>query len=357
MDDKKRLHRVLLIATIFVAYFLLGAQTVQKELIFQPSWARSTVGDVVKKKKTDAASATALPFRLGSRFGFFTDSGDILYDDIVSYNVALSPAAWSNYPAVPDSVNFNAPDGSKLFSLTSPGYPYILNDRLFMIDPDRGGSAEYDRSGTKKWSRQYSSVITSMDATAGLTLTGLLDGRMVLVDSSGRSVFEFSPGGSGIPVILGCALSPNGEYIALVCGIDKERFVLLQRKPDSYKVVFHDYLSSDFRRQVKVIFLQNSRKVVFEQEGKLGILDIRRRRLEDIPFSGRLFSIESGSYKDFFVVLSESGTKKRLVGLTNPNSILLDRYFDSDTSFIYQAGRSLFVGKDAWIMRIDIVEG
>jgi hypothetical protein len=326
-------------------------------LIFQPSWARSTVGEAIKKKKAGASPVTTLPFRLGNRFGYFTDTGDILYNDIVSYNVALSGSAWSNYPAVPDSVNFNAPDGSKLFSLNNPGYPYILNDRLFMIDTDRGGSSEFDRSGAKKWSRQYSSVITSMDAAAGLTLTGLLDGRMVLVDSSGRSVFEFSPGGSGIPVILGCALSPTGEYIALVCGIDKERFVLLQRKPDSYKVVFHDYLPSDFRRQVKVVFLQSSQKVVFEQEGKLGILDIRKGRLEDIPFSGRLFSIESGSYKDFFVVLSESGTKKRLVGLTSPRSIMLDRYFDSDTSFIYQQGRSLFVGKDEWIMRIDIVEG
>lgn len=358
MEDKKRINTILLGVAIFLAYFMLGAQSVQRELVFAPVWARSVVQNAPSGQKVAATAPDAvLPYRLGDRFGYFSENGSILYTDIVSYNVALASVAWSNYPPMPDSVSFNSPAGTKLFTLKDPGYPYILNNRLYFIDPDRSGVTEYDRTGAKRWSRQYSSIITSMDATDKLTLAGLLDGKIVLVDARGKDIFEFLPGGSTIPVILGCAISRDGEYIAVVCGIDRERFLLLRRMADTYKVVYHEYLPGDFRKQVRIAFLSSSPRIAFEQEGCLSLFDIPSRQMETLPYAGRLFSIEPGSYRDFFVVLSESGTVKHLLGLTEPRSILLDHAFSSDTAFISQQGRSIYLGKDSWILKVDILEG
>ena len=63
MDERKKLKRVLAISSIFIAYFLLGAQTVQKDLLFKPAWARSTVVD------TAAKNHGALGFFRRSGFG------------------------------------------------------------------------------------------------------------------------------------------------------------------------------------------------------------------------------------------------------------------------------------------------
>jgi len=187
-----------------------------------------------------------------------------------------------------------------------------------------------------------------VDAAAGLLLAGSLDGVIVVIDSSGRKVFSFEPGGSRYPVVLGCALSRDGSGLALISGIDNQRFLFLEHfgaSSGDYKVVYHEFLSGSFRRPVFISFIENDRWVLFERIGGLGFYEAGSRRTTKVGLDGEISMIDqSGGQGLVFTIISKSENRKELVGIMLPDRVMVAAPFKSDDVFLSRADSRLLIG-------------
>jgi hypothetical protein len=149
---------------------------------------------------------------------------------------------------------------------------------------------------------------------------------MILLNSQGVPVFPpFEPLGSRLSVILGCAISQDASRLALISGIDNQRFLLLERTGDTFRVIHHEFMNSGFRRPVHINFVNDDAKVIFEREGGLGIYAINSRTSININLEGEVVSLDSsGDGRFLFVVTSQGQNDKRLITIRFPGIVVND---------------------------------
>jgi hypothetical protein len=287
-----------------------------------------------------------LPFELGERFGYVDSAGRFTINQLKKGYVGLSDANWAEYTAKPDTIEVRDPWNNPLLTIAQgQGYPLFLDGRIFLINAEQNSVTEVDDGGEVRWTYDFAAPLTCVDAAAGLVLAGTLDGAVVLLDADGRLVFPFEPGGSRISVILGCRISSDGSRLALVSGVDDQRFLLLERSGESYKVVYHEFLEDGFRRNVHLAFVDQDNRVIFEREGGLGIYEINARSSLKLPLPGDILATdETGSAGLLFLVLSQSEREKNLVAIRFPGNVIIKAPFHSETVFLKRHDSQLYIG-------------
>jgi hypothetical protein len=367
---KKRLAAAGAVAAGLV-YFLVCAVPLQKELILAPGWdaklsaAPALPGAQAPKAKSPqslvragsaADSSAPIPFRLGDRFGYFSSEGSVLFAAPAPYGVALSPDAFAAYERVSEGFSVQSPDGSVLAKVAAPGYPFFAAGRRFVIAPDQESVTELSKDGRGEWTYHFRSVATAFGASPGVAAFGLMDGSIVGLDPSGAVVLDFAPGGSRIAGVYGVAVSPDGLLVAAITGLDKQRLVVMEKRSTAYRVAYHRYLSSDYRRPVAIAFTPDGRQLLFESPSGVGIYD-RAGRSESsisIPVSSKLGLTMMGG--ELMAFLSGEGGGKRLVCAARPDRRLVDIPLKAALAFAETSGNSLFLGLDDDIVRLDIQE-
>lgn len=350
MAEKKRRNWILLGAATFVVYLFTASAPIGSELVLEPVWLRAT-----KTAKNDpSATGELVPFRTEQHFGFFDADGRLSVVREMNGRYALSDFAWTEYPAIPAELDIRSPRDEALLRTEERGYPFFSDGRVFIIGPEQNSIAAVDGKGATAWRRDLSAPITCADASAGLLLVGLLDGSVELINSSGERIFGFDPGGSRLPVIVAAKLSRDGRRIALISGVDPQRFLLLERSGTSYKVAYHEFLERGFRRAVKAAFVDDERRVVFEREGSLGVYDIGARKSWKTPVGGDIVAMEESGDDGRLFLLVVASNRKELVGLRLPDDIYLRAPYSSATTFIARRGNRLYLGGDDSIAAFDI---
>ncbi|MCL2270483.1 MAG: WD40 repeat domain-containing protein, partial [Treponema sp.] len=295
MKADKRIGYIIGILIIAV-YFFLAARPIPLETVLVPRWLNSVEsGNPIylaagQAGESDDFPQTRIPFSLGSRFGYVSRDGFLSVNRVKKANVSLSAERWAEYEAEPERIVINDSNGEAVTDIGDPrGYPFFLDGRTFLIGGEQNVISEIDMSGNTSWEYEYASPLTCVDSAAGLVLVGLLDGIAGLLDSRGRQVFSFEPGGSRYSVILGCAISRDGTRLALISGIDDQRFLVLEHfgaSASDYKVVYHEFLSDGFRRPVYISFIEDDRWIVFECGGGIGLYEISSRKSKKVELSG-----------------------------------------------------------------------
>lgn len=356
MAEKKRGLAVLVAVGAFLLYYFVAARPLLSELEFQPRWVASIGAGAPAAPGGSPSADNVLPFKLGNRFGYIDEAGKVLFARESPYGLAFSPAAFSAYEGVHSEVSFSDPYGKELFKVKSTGYPFIQRGRFFIVSNDRAGVAEYDGAGELLWSRDFPSALSCADANGGLFLAGCVTGEAVLVGPDGAALSEFSPGGSRIPCVYGCAVAPDGAWYALLSGVDKQRILLLQKRPDGYKVAWHSYLESDYRRTVRMAFTADSAYLFFEQPGKLALLEAETKRLGELPVVGEVAMIEEDHFNGIYLFLSRSGRDWTLRGFRAPGRQILAIPFSAYQAFLYQRGSAIYLGINESVLRVDMKE-
>jgi len=361
---KKKIWLVAVIVS-FIAYFFLAAQKIPKQMVLVPCWISSLEsGETVRIGKAadvDTDTGRLFPFSLGSRFGFVgQEDGRFSINRAAKSNVSLSGKYWAEYEAEPARVTIHDNTGEIYTVIENPrGYPFFLDEgRIFIIGSEQNSISEIDVSGSVLWSYDFAAQLTCVDAAAGLLLAGSLDGSIVIIDSSGRKVFSFEPGGSRYPVILGCALSRKGSGLAVISGIDNQRFLYLEHfgaSPGDYKVVYHEFLGDGFRRPVFISFIDNDRWVIFERIGGLGFYEAGSRQTAKVVLDGEVCAIDqSGGQRLIFTVISKSENRKELTGIMLPDRIMVAAPFKSDDVFLGREDERLLIGGGQSIISFEL---
>lgn len=361
MTPKKKIIRFLIIFLFLIIYFLIAARPVPREMVLTPKWISSLesdspeyIGKISGSNNPAVASGELLPFALGSRFGYIGASGQFAVNRNKTNDVYLGAKMWSEYNNAPSSVEIKNTALETIVNIENVnGYPVLLDNRIFIFGRDQNELSEIDPAGDVMWTYQYGAPVTCIDAAAGLVLTGSLDGVIEILDTSGRRMFYFTPGGSRYEVILGCAIAPNGSRVAVICGIDAQRFMLLERLGNTgseYRVVHHEYLKTGFRRPVHILFVDEDRRVVYEREDGIGLYDIKSRRGIVIPLDDKITAIDgSGDQGMLFLITSRAPRRNELIGIKIPEGKVFSGFADARDLIFFRAP---FISDDVFLGRI-----
>jgi hypothetical protein len=355
--EKNRI-RVLICLALFIVYIFAAAQPVPVESILVPRWLSSLESNYPVYLNGTSPSGTtpppglsppgegSIPFELGYRFGYVDSAGRFGVNRVKQGYVSLSETHWSEYEVSPENLEIHGVDDNQVLSIQGGGgYPLFLDGKIFLIGKEQTSLSLVDSGGNPQWTYDFAAPLTDIDAAAGLVLAGSLDGTVELLDETGRRVFFFEPGGSRLSVILGCRISRDGSRLAILSGFDDQRFLLLEKLGDSYKVSYHEFLGDGFRRAAHISFIDGDRQVVFERMGGLGIYDITGRTSRYVPLGGSIAALDGKGEGGFlFVISSLSDTRKELVGIRLPGTIAMRAPFASGDVFLYREGGNLYVG-------------
>lgn len=262
-----------------LAYFFVCAVPLPRELGLKPVWSKELPKAAAELPRLPAFAPGALPegsvhsFRLASSFGYFDESGGSIAVASIPFNAAVSDSGYIVYEREPASLSLKRPDSTEKARIQVAGYPFFGGGRLFVVHPGQASVSEIGPDGKEGWSHDFSAIITAFDASPSLALFGLMDGRLVGLDPSGKVMLDFAPGGSRIEGIYGCAVSPDGLMAAAICGLDRQRLVVMERRSAAYRVTWHRYLASDFRRPVSIAFTPDGRWLLYETPSGLGVYD------------------------------------------------------------------------------------
>jgi hypothetical protein len=356
---KKRLAAAGVVAA-GVVYFLVCAFPLQKELILAPAWttsiASAPVVPATQKAVSGAASEAPIPFRLGDRFGYFSPRGYILFAAQAPYGVALSNEAFATYERLSEGFAIDSPDGRELAKVASVGYPFFAAGRRFVIAPDQATVSELDSGGKPRWSYAFPAIVTAFDASPAIAVFGLMDGRIVGLDSSGSALLDFAPGGSKIAGVYGVAASPDGLLVAAITGLQRQRLVVLEKRSAAYRVAYHRYLVSDYRRPATIAFTADGRQLAYETPAGVGVYDraTRSETVISVPSPPRLGLTMRGGR--LMVLLSGDREEKRLALSAYPDRRVVDLRLKAKSSFVEARDDSIFLGIDEEIVRMDLQE-
>jgi hypothetical protein len=383
VEKNKTKYRFLIGFLIVIVYIFAAARPIPMETVLAPRWlsslesnyplyfeenntvSRINGGDMpepaAELKSLPEGSIfeeSLLPFTLGNRFGYIGGDGMFALKRDVRGNVSVAKNYWAEYGATPESIEIMDPRNEVLVKLSGPrGYPFFIDDHIFLIHEDQNSLTALDSGGNSLWTYDFSAPVTDIDAAAGLILAGSLDGTVELLTLAGKRIFFFEPGGSRYSAIYGCRISQDGSKLAIISGFDDQRFLLLEKLGDSYKVAYHEFLSDGFRRPVHIAFIADDRWVAFEGEGGLILYNIGARNSIKIPLEGNVIALDNlGTDNLLFAVTSQSGRKKQLVGISLPDDVIMKVPFSSGDVFLGRQGQRLYVGGGSTIASFDLTK-
>ena len=360
---------------LFVLYFFSAARPIPPETVLVPRWLSSLETDnqvltgEVGEDGQRSFSDRLLPFTLGDRFGYVDSEGSFPVNQVKQGQINISENLWTEYEAEPANIEIKNNDGEVVLTIEDPrGYPVLLDNRIFILGSEQNTLSEVNLAGNILWTHEFAAPLTCIDAAAGLVLAGSIDGVIEVLDHSGKRIFSFDPGGSRYAVILGCTLSRDGMRIGIISGVENQRFLLLERYGTSseYRVVYHEFLETGFRRPVHISFIDQDRWIVFEREGGIGCYEIKSRQGLRIALDGKIAAIDqSGGHGFFFLIYSQPEQRKELIGIRLPEgrscsrlnmqeAIVIRAPFKSNNVFLGRTDSGLLAGGGTTLISFDL---
>ena len=319
------------------------------ELHFTPEWTVN-IHNVQKASADDKK----IPYRLNNKIGYFTEEGKIDSCIEFPFKSSISDSWYCTYLQNNAKTDFYLADGTKAGTIENEGFPFIDEDRIYIMLPGGNSFAKISEDGKTEWSYENYSPLTAFSSSKGGTVAGYADGSIISFDTEGKISQMFNPGGSDIEVILGADISDNGNIIACVSGQNNQRFVVAERNEGHSRIIFHEYLGSQLNRQTLVRFSPKADFVYYNFNGGLGIVNLLNSTAKKIPVNGKILQVEFSDDGQLVFVLSHEKNIYTIMVLEKNIHQMADFSFEGNSSFIQTRSNSLFVGRNNKISRISI---
>ena len=320
---KKRNLLVPLCILLSILYIILASRPLATELQFLPQWTIDTTKITISKDNKNLPSLyeNAIPFKSGQTLGYFTSDGDILNIVSFPYKSALCSSFYALYGTNDKKIPFYAPSGEKKGEIAHTGFPFFMEDKLYLFLPGGSAFSKLNDEGKIQWS--YES-------------------------------YAFAPGGSEYPVILGADISNSGALIACVSGQERQRFILAKKASNHTAIIHHEYLEKPATRQLLVKFSQDESTVYFDSEDGLGIVDCASGKSRHIAINGHILSICESPENKVTYILSRGGDTYTVHAI-EPFATFAGAFsFKAESACIAVDGNNLFVGRNNKISKITV---
>lgn len=341
-EKKLPVGRLALAGAVVLLYLLLFPQSVPKEFHLQP------VSVQLVEDRAVSSSGDFL-FQLSGHFGWFDRDGKLGYSSPVPSDLAFNDTKHSLSNLETGEVEVYR-GTQKLFTVPGARYSWWLGDRLFVLQPDRMGATEVSATGKILWSKSFTSVITSMDATKNLVVFGLGSGQLQVLDTAGQSRFVFTPGGSRLPVIYNSRLSQDDARLAVLAGVDPKRFILMERSKSEFRPILQKNLEDTSLYPTPAGFLGEGAWVYYFQGNGLNLIRTADLGEHPVLFEGQLDGIEMEPGLELLTLLTRQGAQSSLTLQTIDHPPLVNLKFPARDSFLKTAGDQIFLGADGKIL-------
>lgn len=349
--------QIILVLVLFLAIMLALPIRTGTEVLVKPVWARSL--DSAPGATTD----TVTWFRLGNRFGYVDLAGTLRFVEEVLYGVALSDEGYINYSTVSENLLLYDVYGDPDRVCNVQGYP-VLNEsgsRLFAVKTDLSGLSELARSGESLggslWEKDFASPMLCMAVNDEDVVLGLLDGRCILLSNAGEPLHEYRHPELRVPITLGCAITRDSRLIGLVTGIGPQNVVLLERTLAGYAVRFTAQLDSDYRREVRMRFVEQGAFLLVEGDSSIMTFDTETGKGRALALSGPIEAMAGAETSSFAAAIVNQEGQRRLVVVGSTGGLYYSETLPEGPVSLRQLDHRLLVGAGNHVIRVDIVEG
>ncbi|MGP1593896.1 MAG: hypothetical protein ACTTH8_01455 [Treponema sp.] len=362
-------HFIIFPLIFLVIYMFTATVPLGSDVYFLPVWVRTIAPDSAQAELAGMtgdklfsicaepeafAAESPKAFISGSRFGYFTESGTLLRSEVIKNNVSLSSEMWTAYSENALKTPVYRPNGELFTTIDKAGFIHIDEQRLYLFEPGGNIVAYYNTDGQQVWRYAHTAAITAFHSAAMGTVIGYSDGRLVYLNNEGVPLLDLYPGGSNYQIILGAALSEDGRFIACLCGIDRQRALLIRVEKNKYKIVQHQYLKDSLRKQLFVDFDKDGNNAFFECSDGIGIFDCRHFSTGILPVKGTITASGLHPYKNITTVITQNEQSAVLSIVETPMHLIGSTTFPSKNTFLIQERDSLYVATDRSLARIDI---
>lgn len=334
---------VFLIGLIIITfYYFFFPRDSGKELVVLPDSLLSL--DKPQTTVTPSPGQT-LAIHNGQRTGFIS-----MDHELISLYTSDKMAVDDRWLAIsgPNGLEIHEPDGRLISRINNTAFPVTRNGNLFLYQDEFGILSKIDpANGRTLWEKEYISPLTVLDGRAGRTLVGLLDGRAQLIDDSGTVILEYRPGGSRVEAIYGGTLSSDGTKIALISGLDPQRFILLEERKNGFRPVAHHNTETDFRRWVPMGFVRDNQQVLYESGDFVAAVEMNGYEIHSLEHSGRLSGWLDNTISETLILLGKDKGEVSIKMLSRNDLVVFEGLLPPDTSGIRRDRNfALIVGDD-----------
>lgn len=359
MVAKQKKFLYIFIFIVFCLFYIFIAMSpLEKHLHLQPIWTIN----ILENYKNEPQKEIAHHFSLGKNIGYFNNKGDVSLLKSYAFKATISDSAWTIYTPETTQIDCFDPDGNILTNIKSTGFPFFYEDQIFMFHPSGNSVSSYNLDGSKKWTHEEPAIITAFNSSQNGTVVGYSNGEIFYTTTSQSQSTKFMPGGSNYNVILGVAISPNGKYIAALCGLQSQRIIIAEIEKNQTKIIYHEFLTEETKNQSLVYFSSDNNNAFIDTKNSLIMVNINKLSSTYLDLDSNAVHIvectcnNTNNSKRIYAILSKNEPKYK-VTLVNKNAIQIGNFtFTAENAFIASENNSLFVGKDTIISRMDLIE-
>ena len=350
MKTKKHVGLAIFLLIFFsVIYILVAPKPLNKEYSFIPVWKISTANPVLSSE-TDKKQTY---FHLGQTLGYFDADGNISLYKTFPAKVSISDHYFATYDSQANNTEFFKADGTKAGVIEASGFPYFVDDLVYVFLPGGCSFSKCSETGQILWTFEGTFPITAFVAKKNYTAVGLSNGSIkVLNNESGTTEIDFAPGGSDYPVILGIDISEDGQYIASISGHNHQRFVLSHREENQQKIIYHKFFEHDSPYRTIVHFSKDGKRIFYNSYRGLGIYNLETKAEQTLELRDKLLKIEETD--DLTVLLGKDKNNYTVSIIDNTDTLEGAFSFTADSAFIHAAENNIYLGKDNSISKIAV---
>ncbi len=351
MKTKKYIGLFLILGLIIsIIYIILAVKPLSYEYQFTPVWKINTSNPKITETLSNKENHY---FHLGQTLGYFDEDGNISLYKSFPAKVSISDYYYATYDSTADKTEFYHNNGEKAGIIEASGFPYFVEDLVYVFLPGGASFSKCTESGKVLWTFEGTFPITAFAAKKNYTAVGFANGTIkVLNNDTGTTIIDFAPGGSDYPVILGLDISEDGQYIASISGHKQQRFVLSHREENQQKIIYHKFFDYDSPFRSIVHFCNDGKRVFYNYYEGIGIYDLSDKSEKTIPIKDKLISVEETN--DFVILLGKDKNNYTVSIIDNTNTTEGSFNFTAESAFINASGNDIYLGKDNTISRMTI---
>lgn len=350
---------ILFALLLCILYTIFAVKPLSTELHMSPQWTSPISNAIPEAKNPDEtisenniSSEKLIPYKLKQNIGYFTSSGKISSAITFPYKSTISSDYYTFYTTNCNSFTIYDNKSNEVCTIKASGYPFIQEDRIYLMLPGGTSFAKYDIEGNKIFQYESYAPITAFSSSKNGTVAGFADGHIVAFNNEGKIVQNFIPGGSENNIILGADISEDGLTIACITGQNRQRFIISRQEGERSKIIFHDYLEKELQHQTLVKFHGDC--VFYGYNGGIGSVHLEKLKNAHIPIKGSITQIEFIDDLNLGFILSKEKNSYTVSVLESFDNVNSSFSYNAASSFIQTENSNLFIGKDDRISCIKI---
>lgn len=346
MSDRKN---IVIAALVFVLFFLLFPLRLGSNLNFHSNES----GDLLLENSI--LSENKIPFVFKDRAGYFSTDLKYSWSVGIKDGITLLSDGYINNTRGDNSIVFYDFDGNEKYSVKDEGFPFSISDRLFVLSRDRKSLCEIV-NGDKKWTKVFNYIITTISGNEGNIAIGFMNGSFAIVNSNGEIFYDYEPGGSRVSIIYSCALSDDSRYLAIISGLEPQRFIIYEKKESEYRPIYTMNLKDEVRKSLKVFIMPDNRSIFIESLSGFYIVDIDLKTSIFMDADYRLKNVEYIPEFNIYMVHSGVVNYNNIELLTMDYRVLFRKNFIGESVSITTLDQSIYIVIDNSVIKVDIQE-